>query len=395
MARLGRRDLLEGLVGLVAPGLAPALLGGCDVDTAPSPAGPVCDRFAGGEILGVVPFTNEGGPLDTPFGEGLDGRLYTDLSRLAPERLVTPNDTHYVRTRASDLLDTRGAWTIAVRGRVRATSAVGLDALAPLVVRDLGPFVLECSGNARGASFGLMSAARWSGAPMKDVLATLDVLPDATRVLVSGFDTYPRPPRGNSTPGASWVFRFDDLADAFLATAMNGAPLPVDHGFPVRLFVPGWYGCTCIKWVDEIVLVGDDEPATPQMKEFASRTHQSGVPDLARDYRPATIDQAAMPVRIEKWRVGGRIVHRVVGIMWGGSRPTDALTIRFAPSEPFVPVDRCYAQTTNRTWTLFTHAWTPAQPGSYAIACAIDDPSIPTKRLDAGYYVRTLDVAET
>lgn len=392
MTRLGRRALLEGVVALVAPGVLGA---GCDVDAAPAPAGPVCDRFAGGEILGLVPFTNEGGPLDTAFGAGLDGRLYTDLSKLAPERLVTPNDTHYIRTRASDLLDTQGPWTIAVHGRVRAPATLDLGALAPLVVPDLGPFVMECSGNARGASFGLMSAALWSGAPMKDVLAKIDALPDATRVLVSGFDTYGAPPRGSSTPGASWIFRLDDLAEAFLATAMNGAPLPLDHGSPVRLFVPGWYGCSSIKWVDEIVLVGDDEPATSQMKEFAQRTHQSGVPDLARDYRPATIDQAAMPVRIERWRVGGRLVHRVVGIMWGGSRTTDALTIRFAPTEPFVPVDRCYAQTTNRTWTLFTHAWTPARPGSYAIACAIADRSIPTKRLDAGYYVRTLDVAET
>ena len=41
---------------------------------------------------------------------------------------------------------------------------------------------------------------------------------------------------------------------------MNGAPLPRDHGLPVRLLMPGWYGCTCIKWVDEIRFVDETSP---------------------------------------------------------------------------------------------------------------------------------------
>src|SRR5204862_7518096 len=104
---------------------------------------------------------------------------------------------------------------------------------------------------------------------------------------------------------------------ALLATGMNGAPLPPDHGFPVRLIVPGWYGCACIKWIDRIDLVAADAPATTQMREFARRTHQNGEPALAREFTPAVIDQAAMPVRVEKWLADGRIAYRVIGVMWG------------------------------------------------------------------------------
>ena len=64
---------------------------------------------------------------------------------------------------------------------------------------------------------------------------------------------------------------------AFLATGMNGAPLGPDHGFPLRLVVPGWYGCTAIKWVNEIALLDDTAPATDQMREYAGRTHQDPV----------------------------------------------------------------------------------------------------------------------
>ena len=132
---------------------------------------------------------------------------------------------------------------------------------------------------------------------MTEVLGMIDVLPQATRVLVSGFDRYSQSQPGASTPGASWIFTVAELekAGALLATGMNGVPLGLDHGFPIRLMVPNWYGCACIKWVDAITLVDDDAPATSQMREFASRTHQDGVPALARDYKPATMDQAAMP----------------------------------------------------------------------------------------------------
>ena len=52
-------------------------------------------------------------------------------------------------------------------------------------------------------------------------------------------------------------------------------------------------------------------------------------PDKARDYRPATIDQVALPVRVEAWRLDGKVAYRVVGITWGGPKRTDKLLIRF------------------------------------------------------------------
>ena len=179
--------------------------------------------------------------------------------------------------------------------------------------------MLECSGNARNGHFGLLSSAEWHGIPLSRVLERLSIRSEATRVSIAGFDDHSEPSSGNSTPGASWIFSFDELAStgAFLATRMNGEPLPADHGAPVRLFVPGYYGCTCIKWVNEIALVDDSAPATSQMVEFASRTHQDGTPSLARDYQPALMDQAAMPVRVEKWLADGRVSYRIVGISVG------------------------------------------------------------------------------
>jgi DMSO/TMAO reductase YedYZ molybdopterin-dependent catalytic subunit len=378
-------------------------------DGALSPGGPIhgldardaapvgcADAFAGAALLGTVPFTGEGGPLNVAFGSGLHGRLYTDLSMLEPDDLVTPNERYFIRTRYPDLLNPSAPWKIAVNGLVKTPINLTVEMLGAKVKASLGPYVMECSGNGAFAAFGMLSAARWSGVPIADVLAMIDVLPGATRVLVSGFDSYSQPQPGTSTPGASWIFTLAELekAGAFLATEMNGVPLGLDHGFPIRLMVPNWYGCTCIKWVDAIALVDDDAPATSQMQEFASRTHQEGARAFARDYRPATMDQAAMPVRVEKWRIADEIVYRVVGIMWGGYRVSDKLSIRFASGEPYAPVDVCPRQSTNQTWTMWSHAWRPGKVGSYAIALAIHDPSIPTRRLDAGFYERTIDITD-
>lgn len=360
---------------------------------------PTCDDpFEGGQPLGNAVFTEPVQvPLNTKIGQGWDARLYYDLMELGPDNLVVPNDKFYIRTERPDLLATRPeAWTIRIHGLVGAEALLTMADLTPLV-EPMGVHVLECSGNSEGGGFGLLSAAEWAGVPFSAVLDMIDVDPAATRVLVSGFDEHSVPSAGgHSTPGAAWIFTLEDLAaaGAFLATEMNGAPLPPDHGEPVRLFVPGWYGCCNIKWVDTIELVDDSAPATSQMMEFASRTHQTGVPAMAADYVPATMDQAAMPVRVEKWLLDDGIAYKVVGILWGGYGLTDALLISYDGGSTFEPVDVCPAQSTNQTWTLWEHLWRPPAAGNYTMAMRVDDPTVPQIRLDLGWYDREVFVDE-
>jgi hypothetical protein len=116
------------------------------------------------------------------------------------------------------------------------------------------------------------------------------------------------------------------------------------------------------------------------------------VPELARDFLPAAIDQAAMPVRIEQRRVDGRVGYRVIGILWGGQRLTSALRISFDGGQSWEDVAVCPAPTTNRTWTLWEHCWQPTAPGSYLVRMAIAEEGIPTRRLDLGWYDRAVDI---
>jgi DMSO/TMAO reductase YedYZ molybdopterin-dependent catalytic subunit len=331
--------------------------------------------------------------MGEPIGSELDGRLFTDLTSLTPENPVTPAGDFFIRTRASKLLDTAKPWSVRVAGLTGKPMAISAEVLAKKA-RPMGIHLMECSGNTRSAHFGMMSVAAWDGVPLQEILEAANPKVSGTLVLVSGFDRYQEESM-TSEPGASWIFTPDQLfsSKAFLATKMNGQPLRADHGAPVRLLVPGWYGCVCVKWVDQIEFVSDDVPATSQMQEYAGRTMQNGVPSLARDYRPAIVDMAAMPTCIEKWRVGGKIRYRVMGIQWGGATPGGAIEIRFHSSEKFVPVE-ISPSSPGIGWRFWTYQWSPQRTGTFTIRLRLTGANINARRLNSGYYDRSVDIAE-
>ncbi len=340
-------------------------------------------------LLGTVPFgdpSGRGTPLQRLLGSGLDARLFTDLSQISPDRLVTPTDAFFIRTAATAKQSADPSWTVTLGGLVERPVTLGLADLQSHR-QNCGRVLLECAGNSDPANYGLLSVADWDGVPILPLLDRVKPSAREYRIEISGVDDDTASAR-TSIPGASWIFSRDALGSAFLALGMNGGPLRRDHGAPVRLIVPGWYGCACIKWVDRIDLVADDAPRTSQMWEYAGRTHQIGPPALAREYLPAVIDTAAMPVRIEKWTANGRPFYRVIGIIWGGTKPTNALAIRFKTSQPWVPVDDCPLPASTLTWSLWTHTWRPDEPGRYQIVLKVTDPAIRTRRLDLFFYVR-------
>ena len=386
---LSRREAL----GLLTAASASTLLHPGALLTRLAAEQPCIGSDVSGTLIGTLPLFRRDGQVQ-PFGvkvggRGLDARLITDLSSLDPDHLVTSNQLVFVRTEAPR---TRSG-TIRLGGRGTGKSAESIADLAQRA-RSMGPHLLECAGNNNPANFGLLSVCEWDGVPLTDLVARLGPLPGAHGVLVSGVD--PDSTSANSGGGASWVFPLAwlDRLGAFLAVRMNGEPLPPDHGAPIRLVVPGWYGCTWVKWVDEIRLTDADEPATGQMKEFAGRTHQTARHNLARDYSPADIQTAAMPVRVEKRRTPTGIHYRIVGIVWGGKKPVEQLEIRFRSDDAWKPFSICPPPATSRVWSLWEYVWKPMGPGIYDIALRVPDASVPQRRLDTGYYVRQVRVQE-
>jgi DMSO/TMAO reductase YedYZ molybdopterin-dependent catalytic subunit len=354
-----------------------------------------CDAALPGELVDVLPCTGER-PRATLYGQmlggpGLERRRFTDLSGLTADRLITPTPQVFLRTDAPPGVAERAAgWQVAL-GTEGQAGRLGIDELRRLA-KPLGAHLIECAGNTDPNNFGLLSVADWSGVPLAEVLARLSPGPDGWGALVTG-DDHASSAR-SSVPGASWIVPLADLPrlGAFLATGMNGDPLPLDHGGPVRLVVPGWYGCAWIKWVREIALVPADATVTLQMAEYAGRTHQGGRPIEARDYEAPVIDLAATPIRVERRRVNGALRHYVVGIVWGGSSPVGALEIRFDSRGPWQRFDVCPRPTTTRAWSVWSCPWSPSGPGTYTIALRCPEPGIRTRRLDMYFYARRVRI---
>jgi DMSO/TMAO reductase YedYZ molybdopterin-dependent catalytic subunit len=340
------------------------------------PLGDCPDELTDATFVGTLNFGNEDGvAVGSIEGEGLSGRLALDHSELDDDTLVTDNADFFIRTRAPAGVYQDG-WPVAVEGVEVLVSEIAAQAT------DQGVVLLECSGNGSNRHFGLISAAQWAGVPI------LDLLDDpGDHVIVEGFDDHPAV--SGSTPGAAWVFPVEELTGAFLATEMNGEPLPLDHGAPVRLINPGWYGCCNIKWVQRVQTVSDDEPATSQMKEFAPRTHQSGTPALAADYIPATMDLAAMPIRVEEWELDGDTVFHVVGIYWGGDVVSPTLTLH--ANDEQVEVQLCVPREHTRTWGIWSAIWRPESDGKYELTLSVAE-DVSTRRLDTDFYLRTVSV---
>ena len=351
-------------------------------------------RGAGGEdpgkFVGLVAFRDEeAGPAGVLIGSELDGRMFTDLSKVSGSRLVTPRGEFFVRSAASRILPSAAGWKIAVDGLVERPGGVGIEQLQK-AAKPMGMHLMECAGNVALTRFGLMSVGNWAGVPVADILGEAKRKPEAALVEIAGFDEYAEPSR-TSIPGASWIFPLEELKEAFLATELNGQPLGRDHGAPVRLIVPGWYGAACIKWVNRISFVEEGAEASSQMQEYAVRTLQEGRPALARDFQPATVDHAALPVRVEKWIAGGKVRYRVVGIAWGGPEPMEGLQIRFNAEEAFVPVVGFRPEKTD-VWMVWTHPWSPAAPGEYTIRMAC--PGVRARKLEMGLYDRRVRISE-
>jgi DMSO/TMAO reductase YedYZ molybdopterin-dependent catalytic subunit len=303
------------------------------------------------------------------------------LSKVDAENSLISNEAFYVRTAAPPLPE--GEWEVKLGGLVEEEVSFSMSSLQP---EDQGELCMECSGNNATGGYGLISTARFGGVPLEKILEKAKKKPEATMLLVEGLD-YAEDAEP-SKAGCSWVFQPDDLKGAFLCTTMNGKPLPKDHGAPVRLLIPNHFGCCQPKWVTSIRWVGNEEPATSQMKEFATKTHQKKAFELAREYAPALIQPCAMATRVERWKVNGKEVFRVLGVLWGGPKPVTQLLLSAGKQEA-VRVDLIPGNV--NSWRFWSVCLEDPPKGKVKLALQVVDKGVPSRRLKKGWYQRKVD----
>lgn len=226
---------------------------------------------SGPALAGQIDLRLPGGPSARPLIGNFPGKGPMILQRTTPPLLetpmavfdgdiLTPNDRHYVRwhwpfpTEIDPV-----AFRLNVGGLVAKPLSLSLGELKRLPQFEITA-VNQCSGNSRGLTLprvagaqwahGAMANARWTGVRLRDVLGAAGVKSGAVQVRFSGLDG----PPVDGAPDFMKSLALDHANDGevMIAWAMNGAPLPIVNGFPLRLVVPGWFSTYWVKMLDNI-----------------------------------------------------------------------------------------------------------------------------------------------
>ena len=318
----------------------------------------------------LILLTHRPPQLETPFAVFNDG-------------LITPNDAFFVRYHLSGipLAVDPDAFRLEIKGLVQTPLKLSLAELR----RDFETVevvaVNQCSGNSRGffqprvgggqLANGAMGNARWRGVRLKDVLDKASVQAGAKQVVANGLDTPPIP----QTPDFIKALDLDHARDGevMLAFEMNGEPLPMLNGFPLRLVVPGYFGTYWVKHLHELTVVGETYDG------FYMSTAYRVPATAGHCVEPGTAPKSTIP--IERFTIRSFLTSLIDGAQVPAGRETLLRGIAFDSgagiTEVLVSTDagqswrsaqlgKDLGRYSFREWTL---AWTPAKPGAVELKC--------------------------
>ena len=331
-------------------------------------------------------------------GPGLDARLFTDLSTLTTDALVTPADHVYVRTAAPrGLTPDPATWAIALGPPPDPPARACAPPRSPPRRSRWAPHVMECAGNSNPQNFGLMSAVEWDGVP-------------ARRGCWRGCRARPAPPacwspastttaraRGTSQPGASWVLPLDAI-DRLGAVPGRAHERPAARRRPRRAGAAGGARLVRVR-VDQVGAPGSSGSApTPRPRRRCASSPAARIRTACRRWRATTRPRPSTPPRC---RCGSSSAGSTAASNTAWSASSGAArspwTVCSSASGPAIRARRstiCPAPRTHHTWSLWTYRWRPAEPGYYDIALRVADPSVRTRRLDLSFYIRRVRIDE-
>jgi sulfane dehydrogenase subunit SoxC len=294
---------------------------------------------------------------------------------------ITPVGLHYLLIHFDIPVVEPATYELTVGGRVRKPLRMTLDQLQSSPARTLA-VTLECAGNGRarlsprplsqpwlGEAVG---TAEWTGTPLAPILDEAELMDGAVEVVFTGLD------RGVQGGVDQFYERSLPLAEArrdevLLVYAINGQPLPPQHGYPLRLIVPGWYGMTHVKWLRSVTVIDREFAGYQQATAYHYRTADGdpgipvtrmlpralmvppGVPDFMS--RTRFVEPSTVVIEGQAWSGLGPIVNVDFSSDGGGSWVPAALEDAVSP----------YA------WRHWTVRWNATRAGEFELCARAAD----------------------
>jgi DMSO/TMAO reductase YedYZ molybdopterin-dependent catalytic subunit len=243
---------------------------------------------------------------------------------------------------------------------------------------------MECAGNGRALVephvvsqpwlLEAVGTARWRGTPVAGLLEGAGVAEGASDVLFTGLDRGVE--GGEEQDYARSVSLAEVLAgDALLAYEVNGVALPPQHGFPLRLVVPGWYGMTSVKWLGRITLLDAPHDGYQMRHGYRFRQHED------EDGEPITriqLRSLMIPPGIPEFLTRSRVVRAgrndIRGRAWAGDAEIVGVDVSADGGATWAEAELGADVLGRWAWRSWSFAW-DAEPGEHELCCRARDSS--------------------
>ena len=293
---------------------------------------------------------------------------------------VTPVGLHYLLIHFDIPHVDAATWRLQVGGKVARPLELSLDELKARPSRTLA-VTLECAGNGRALLAPhvisqpwlreAVGTAEWTGTPLAPLLEEAGLEDGAVEVVFTGLD------RGVQGEVEHAYERSLPLAEAMrdeilLAYAVNGQPLPPQHGFPLRVLVPGWYGMTHVKWLQAITIV--EEPFLGWQQDVAYHVRATeddrGTP-VTRILPRALLVPPGIPEFLSRSRLVEAGPVLLEGRAWSGLAPIERVEVSLDGGATWEEA-RLDEPLSDFAWRGWSFDW-DATEGEHELACRATD----------------------
>jgi DMSO/TMAO reductase YedYZ molybdopterin-dependent catalytic subunit len=292
---------------------------------------------------------------------------------------VTPVGMHYLLIHFDVPEADETSWALSIGGLVRRPLEVSMADLRARPSVTL-PVTMECAGNGRARLSPrpisqpwlteAIGTAEWTGTPLRPLLEEAGIRDEAVELVFAGAD---RGIQGEVEQNYERSLTLDDAMrdDVILAYAMNGGPIPPQHGFPLRLLVPGWYGMTSVKWLTRITAVAEPFEGFQQLAyRYRQRPEDEGMPVTRMDPRSLMIPPG-IPDFLTRSRIVDAGPHVLRGRAWSGWGPIERVEVSADGGSTWRTAELGGAVSPH-AWRSWSFEW-DAQPGTVELCCRAAD----------------------
>lgn len=304
---------------------------------------------------------------------------------------VTKNENLYVVSHYGEATVDASKHSLEVTGLVKKPRTLTLEEIKKRK-RKTVTATLECGGNGASPAFmGAIGNIRWTGTPLIDLLEDCEPMKRAIEVVFFGADQKIEKIRDNDYPqNFARSLHINDTRrdDILLCYEMNGEPLTQEHGAPLRLIVPGWFGIAWVKWLTRIELLDRRYMSKYMAQEYVTlRGEERPDKTIWRLTSVGPIDVKSIIARAVQMKNG---TVRLTGAAWGDGTPIKTVEVKIDDG-PWKPATIDRSPRDKYTWRFFTYDWKDATPGEHKLVSraidaegrvqpAADDPAIKMKK---------------